>query len=168
MFNLFGWINVTFGLLAAVGGVIVLHGVFHKPLSQGSTVRFLIGSLLASLAGLMPMTRHITPVQQICMLSIYCSALATVAWLRFGLAGHWRRIFTLCVTAVLYFDIVFVSTSLFKNPPLLTTPLAKPLSWFQVAQILFAAAFMVLGIQASRSLIEPASVPSLGKLRPRH
>lgn len=168
MLNLFGWINVTFGLLGTVGGVIVLHGVFHKPLSQGPTVRFLLASLLASLAGLMPMTRHITPIQQICILSVYCAALATVAWLKFRLAGYWRQIFTLCVTALLYFDIVFVSTSLFKNPPLLTTPLAKPFSVFQLAQILFAAAFIVLGILASRSLMERPSVPSLGNLRHRH
>src|ERR1700749_236099 len=137
MVNIFGWINLTFGLLGAVAGVIVLRGVFHRPLSSASTVRFLMGSLIASLAGLMPLTRHIAPGQLICMVSVYCSAAATLAWLKFGLARHWRRIFTLGLTAVLYFDIVFVATWLFKTPPLLTAPLAKPLPSFQLAQILF-------------------------------
>jgi hypothetical protein len=165
MLNIFGCINLTFGLLGAVAGVIVLRGVFHRPLSSGSTVRFLMGSLFASLAGLMPLTRHVTPVQLICMLSVYCSAAATVAWLKFGLARHWRQIFTLCLTAILYFDIIFVATRLFKTPPLLTAPLTKPLASFQLAQILFAGAFIVLGILAARKCPNgPASVTSLGKL----
>ena len=170
MLNIFGFINFAFGLLGALAGVIVLRGIFHRPLSSGSTVRFLMGSLFASLAGLMPITRHVTPVQLICMLSVYCSAAATLAWLKFGLATrHWRRIFTLCLTAILYFDIIFVATWLSKTPPLMTAPLTMPLPSFQLAQILFAAAFIVLGILAARKCpIGPASVTSLGKLSHTH
>lgn len=151
MTNLFGWINLAFALLAAFAGVIVLRGVFHRPLSSASTVRFLQCSLVASLAGLMPLTCHLTPVQQICMLSVYCSAAAIVAWLKFGLVGRSRRIFAVAVTAVLYFDIVFVATRLFRNPPLFTAPFIKPLPLFQLVQILFAAAFIVLGILAVKT-----------------
>jgi hypothetical protein len=168
--NIFGWINLAFGLLAAGAGVIVLRGVFHSPLTSASTVRFLEWSLVASLAGLLPLTRHVTPVQLISILSVYCSAAAVVAWLKFGLAtGRSRRIFTLSVTALLYFDVVFVATWLFRSRPLLTAPLSKPITSFQLAQILFAAAFIVLGILAARKCpIEPASAPSLGKLTHRH
>jgi hypothetical protein len=151
MTNLFGWINLTFGALGALAGVIVLRGVFRTRLSSASTVRFLQCSLIASLAGLMPLTRHLAPAQQVCIFSVYCSAAAIFAWLKFGLAGRARRIFAVAVTAVLYFDIVFVATRLFRNPPLLTAPFVRPVPVFQLVQILFAGAFVVLGILAARN-----------------
>src|ERR1700757_4267740 len=77
--NIFAPINLGFGLLAAVAGCTVLGGLFQRPLSSTSTARFLRWSLVASLAGLMPFTRHLMPVQQVCMLSVYCSAAAIVA-----------------------------------------------------------------------------------------
>lgn len=167
--NIFGWINLAFGLLAAVAGIIVLRGVFHRPLSSASTVRFLRWSLVASLAGLMPLSRHLTGVQLICILSVYCSAAAMIAWRKFGLVGHSRQIFTHSVTALLYCDLVFVATWFFRTPPLLTAPLARPLASFQLVQILFAAGFIVLGIlAASKCRIEPDTMPSLGKLTHRH
>jgi len=169
MMILFGWINLAFGLLAAFAGVIVMRGVFSRTLSSASTVRFLRWSLLASLAGLMPMTRHLTPVQQTCIVSVYCSGAAIVAWLKFGLVGSSRRVFALSVTGVLYFDLVFVATRLFRNPPLFTAHLASPLPFFQFVQILFAAAFIVLGFIALRKCrIEPARMPGLGTFRHIH
>ena len=167
--NLFGWINLAFGLLAALAGLIVLRGVFRRTLSSASTVRFLRWSLVASLAGLMPLTRHLMPVQQTCMASVYCTGTAIIAWLKFGLVGRSRRIFAVCVTGILYFDMVFVATRLFRNPPLFTAPLANPLPLFQVAEILFAAAFIVLGILAVRKCrIEPVRMPGLGTFRHLH
>jgi len=167
--NLFGWINLVFGLLAAFVGVIVLRGVFKRTLSSASTVRFLRWSLVASLAGLMPLTHHLSPVQQTCMVSVYCSGAAIIAWLKFDLVGRSRRIFALSVTAVLYFDIVFVATRIFRNPPLFIARLAQPLPFFQFVQILFAAAFIVLGIVAVRKCrIEPTRMPGLGNLRHIH
>jgi hypothetical protein len=167
--KLFGWINFAFGLLAAFAGVIVLRGVFQRTLSSGSTVRFLRWSLFASLAGLMPLSRHLTPVQQICIISVYCSAAAIIAWLKFGLLGHSRLIFAFSVTAILYLDIVFVATRLFRNPPLFAAPLANPLPFFQLVQILFAAAFIVLGIMAVKKCrIETATIAELGNIRHTH
>ena len=164
--SIFGWINVAFGVAAALAGIIVLRGVFHRALSSASTVRFLKLSLVASLAGLFPMARHLTPVQQICMVSVYCSAAAILAWLKFGLIGRSRRIFAVSVTAILYFDLVYVFTRLFKNAPLFTAPLTQHLEPFQFAQIFFAAVFIMLGIMAARKCrIEPAAVSGLGKFR---
>lgn len=144
--SIFGWANLAFGVLAASAGVIVLRGFFKIRLSRASAVRFLMLSLLASLAGLMPLARHVTPVQLIGMVSIYCSAAAVVAWFRFGLIGRSRRVFAASVVAVLYFDFVFVFTWLFRNPPLFTVPLAEPLAFLQYLQILFAAGFLALGV----------------------
>ena len=162
--KVFGWINFAFGLFAALVGVFVLRGMFHRRLSSASTVRFLRSSLIASLAGLMPLTRHLTPAQKISILSVYCSGVAIVAWLIFGLLGRWRRIFVLSVTAVLYFDFAFLSIRVFRNSLLFTPLTAQPFSFFQLVRILFAAGFIVLGILAVRSCqIEPAKLPALGK-----
>ena len=169
MMNVFGWVNLAFGLLGAVAGVIMLRGIFQRSLSSASAVRFLRWSLVASLAGLLPLTRHLTPIQQTCMVSVYCSGAAIIAWLKFGLVGRSRRIFAGCVMGILYFDVVFVATRLFRNPPLFTAPLANPLPFFQFVQILFAVTFIVLGILAVRKCrIEPAEMPGLGKFRHIH
>ncbi len=167
--GIFGWINVAFGVLAALAGMIVLRGVFHRTLSSTSTIRFLQLSLLASVAGLMPLAHHLTPLQQICMVSIYCSGAATIAWLKFGLLGRSRRVFAASVTAVLYFDLVYVFTGLFGNSPLFTARLAQPLPFSQFAQILFAAGFVVLGILAVKKCrIKPASIAGFGSFRHTH
>jgi hypothetical protein len=169
MLNAFGWINLAFGSLAAVAGVLVFRGVFHRPLSSGRTIRFLAASLIASLAGLMPLGRQVTPVQEICILSVYCSAGAIVAWRKFGLVGRSRRIFAVCVTAVLYFDVVFVSMGIFRKSPLLATPLLQPLSPFRVVQMLFAAAFILLAVLAVRKCrMGAASVAALGNFGHTH
>jgi hypothetical protein len=163
MINFFRWANLVLGVFAAGVGVFVLRGVFHNRLSRASAVRFLRFSLLASLAGLMPLARHITPVQSICMASVYCSAAAIVAWFKFGLLGRSRRVFAIAVTAVLYFDCVFVFTWLFGNPPLFTVRLAQPLAFLQYLQILFAASFLVLGALAAKMCpLDSARVPRIG------
>jgi len=82
--NFFEWITLTFALLVALAGGMVLRGVFLGTLSSRATVRFLRLSLVASLAGLMPLTRHLTPVQPICILSVYCSAHPTLAAIPHG------------------------------------------------------------------------------------
>ena len=168
----FGWINGALGLLAAVAGVIVLRGVFQRRLSCASTVRFLRWSLIASLAGLMPLTHQLTAVQQICILSVYCSGAAIVAWLKFGLLGHWRTIFALSVTAVVYFDCVFLSIRIFRDSLLFTPSTTQSFSFFQLVKFLFAAGFIVLGILAARKCqTEAANLPAPGKpqlaIRPR-
>ena len=164
MTNIFRWINAVCGFFAALIGLIVLRGVFHRRLSRVSTMRFLRWSLIASLAGLMPITRDLTPVQQICIPSVYCAGAAIVAWLKFGLLGRWRGIFALSVTAVLYFDCAFVSTRFFGNSLLFTPSTALSFWLFQHVQFLLAAGFVVLGMLAARKCGgEPVKLSTLGK-----
>ena len=162
--NVFRWVNLAFGILGASTGVIALRGVIQTRLSSASVVRFFRWSLIASIAGLLPVARHIAPLQQICIISVYCSAAAVICWRKLCLVGRARQIFAACVTAVLYFDFGYVFTWIFKNPPLLTVPLAQPLPPFQVLQILFAFAFIVIGVLAVRGCrIDPARTSALGK-----
>jgi hypothetical protein len=134
--RIFEWIQVALGLLAIGSGATVLRGVLKVTLSGHRVVRFLECSLVASLACLLPLTRHLLPIQGICMLSVYCAGVAVLAWRKFHLAGLWRAIFAFSIVAVLYLDVVSVSMRLFNH--------------FEIAQLLFALAFVALGVLSIR------------------
>ena len=114
--NVLFWINFAFGVLAVGYGAIVLRGVLRGTLRYKWPIRFLACSLLASLAGLLPFTFRLAPMQQICMLTVYCSAVAITAWLKFHLFEIWRAVFVFSVTAVLYLDVLSGSLQLFTEP----------------------------------------------------
>jgi len=154
--NVLFWINFAFGVLAVGYGAIVLRGVLRGTLRYKWPTRFLACSLLASLAGLLPFTFRLAPMQQICMLTVYCSAVAITAWLKFHLFGIWRAVFAFSVTAVLYLDVLSGSVQLFTNSRLFTTTLAGPFSALQVLQFVFTVLFGVLGVLVVRKChVEP-------------
>jgi hypothetical protein len=143
-----GCIQVLLGLLAIGSGTIVLHGVLKVRLSGNRVVRFLRYSLIASVAGLLPLTPHLSPIQGICMLSVYCAGAAVLAWRKFRLAGLWRSVFSLSVVAVLYLNVVSMSIRLFEHSVLFAMASMESRSHFAVAQFLFASVFAVLGVLA--------------------
>ena len=148
--NVLFWINFAFGVLAVGYGAIVLRGVLRGTLRYKWPARFLACSLLASLAGLLPFTFRLAPMQHICMISVYCSAVAIAAWLKFRLFGIWRAVFAFSVTAVLYLDVLSGSVQLFTNSRLFSSALAGPFSVLQVLQFVFTVLFGVLGVLAVR------------------
>jgi hypothetical protein len=148
--KIFEWIQILFGLLAIGSGAIVLHGVLKVTLSGDRVARFLRYSLIAALAGLLPLTRHLSPVQGICMLSVYCAGAVVLAWRKFRLAGLWRSVFAFSVVAVLYLNVVSVSIRLFKYSPVFVMASAKSGSIFEIAQFFFALTFAALGVRAVR------------------
>lgn len=148
--NVLVWINLAFGVLAVVYGAIVLRGVLRGTLRWKWPTRFLACSLLACLTSLLPFTLHLAPIQQICMVSVYCSAAAMAAWLKFHLIGIWRPVFAFSVTAVLYLDLLSGSVQLFTKSRLFATALARPFSAIQVIQFVFTVLFAVLGVLVVR------------------
>jgi hypothetical protein len=148
--EILGWIQVVLGLLAIGFGAIVLRGVLRVALSGNRVVWFLRCSLIAALAGLLPLTRHLSPIQGICMLSVYCAGAAVLAWRKFRLAGLWRSVFAFFIVAVLYLNVVSVSILLFKYPPVFVMAPAESGSLFEIAQFFFASVFAVLGVLAVR------------------
>jgi hypothetical protein len=148
--NTLVWINFAFGVLAVVYGAIVLRGVLRGTLRFKWPTRFLACSLLASLVGLLPFTFRLAPIQQICMLTVYCSAVAIVAWLKFHLIGIWRPVFACAVTAVLYLDVLAGSVQMFANSRLFATALAGRFSALQLIQFAFTVLFGVLGVLVVR------------------
>jgi hypothetical protein len=132
------WIHVLLGLLAIGSGAMVLHGVLKVVLSGNRVAWFLRCSLIAAMAGLLPLTRHISPVQGICMLSVYCAGAVVLAWRKFCLAGPWRAVFAFFIVAVLYLNVVSVSIRLFNYSPAFVMVSAESGSLFEIAQFFFA------------------------------
>jgi hypothetical protein len=144
------WIQVVLGLLAIVSGAAVLRGVLSVALNGRRVVRFLECSLVASLAGLLPLSRHLSPIQGICMLSVYCAGAVVLAWRKFRLAGLWCPVFAFSIVAVLYLNIVSVSIRLFRYSAQFAMASTESGSRFAIAQFFFASVFAVLGVLAVR------------------
>jgi hypothetical protein len=85
--NVLGWIQVVLGLLAIGSGAIVLRGVLRVALNGSRVIRFLEYSLIASVAGLLPITGHLSPTQGICLHGASSTLLAGGA--RSSLSSLW-------------------------------------------------------------------------------
>lgn len=147
----FAWIQVALDLLAIGSGAIVLYGILRVVLSGHRVVRFLECSLIASLAGLLPVTHHLSPIQGICILSVYCAGAVVLAWRKFRLAGLWRSVFAFLIVAVLYLDVLSMSIQLFKHSSLFSMTAMDSGPRFEMAQFFFALVFAVLGVLAVRT-----------------
>jgi len=142
------WVQVLCGLWAIGSGANVLHGVLKVKLRWNRVVRFLRFSLITSMVGLLPLSRHFAPIQGICMLSIYCAGTAVLAWRKFYLAGLWRPVFAFFIVCVLYLNVVSVSIRVFSFAPALAEASLKSGSLFEMVQILLASVFAVLAVRA--------------------
>jgi len=149
--SIIAWIGIGFGLMAFGYGAVVLRGIRRRSLSRRWVVRFLRWSLLASIAGLLPPGRHLALIQEVCMLSVYCSGGAVLAWLYFRLAGLWRPVFAFFITTVLYLNTVSISIQLFKHSPLLTAGSIASGTCFEITEVCLAVIFAVLSVLAVRS-----------------
>ncbi len=148
--SILGWIQVALGLLAIGTGAMVLRGFLLVTLSGNRVVTFLRYSLIASLAGLFPLTGHLSPIQRICMLSVYCSGTIILAWRKFHLAGLWRAVFAFLIVAVLYLNVASVSIQLLNHYPLFAMAATEPGSLLGIVQFFLASAFAILGVLALR------------------
>jgi hypothetical protein len=143
-------IQVVLSMLAIGSGAIVLRGVLRVTLSGTRVVRFLEYSLIACVAGLLPLTRHLSPNQVICILSVYCAAAVLLAWRKFHLAGLWRAVFAFLIVAVLYLNVVSLSIQLHNHSLSLETAVTGPNAHFRLVQFFLASAFAALGMFAVR------------------
>ena len=144
--------QVVLGLIAIGTGATVLFGLLTGELLDRWTVNFLRCSLAASVIGLFfpfhPF-EHLTPTQEIFMLSVYVAGAEILAWRKYRLAGVWRSIFALTTTVVLYLNVAVAITQVFKHiSQIMAWAPAQSQSTFLVTQLLVTAVFVVLGILA--------------------
>jgi len=134
------WTNVIFGVLAIGFAAVILRGFIRRSLRRRWVVRFLMCSLVASIAGLLPPSQHLTAIQIICILSVYCSGIAAVPMLKHQLPEVWRPIFIVSITATLCLGFVSSAMQLLNIAPLLAA---------LAAQTHFAVHFILLLVIAS-------------------
>jgi hypothetical protein len=96
--------------------------------------------------GLVELPSHIVGVLSIVVLLVAC-----VARYAYRLEGAWRTVYTIGAVVGLYFNVFVLVVQLFLKVPALTA-LAPTQSEppFAIAQLLVLAAFVALGIQATR------------------
>lgn len=144
------WICVVIALLATGAGAIVLRGMLRVALSGKQVARFFEYSLIAGVAGILPLTRHLSMLQWICILSVYCSGAAVLAWRKFHLAGQWLPVFAFFVVAVLYLNVVTVSMQLFNGSSPIAIASTTSGSRFEILQFFLASVFALLGVLVLR------------------
>jgi hypothetical protein len=105
-------------------------------------------SLIAALAGLLPLTGRFTSIQGICMVSVYFSGAVVLAWRKFRLAGFWRSVFVFLMVAILYLNIVSVSTRLYSRSVMCGLASREFGTQLEGTQFLIGLAFAVLGALA--------------------
>jgi len=142
------WIQVVVGLFAIGTGAMVVRGILRIALNSNRVVRFLDYSLIASVAGLMPLTHRLSATQGICMVTVYCAAVVFLAWRKFHLAGVWRPVFAFSMVAVLYLNVVSLSVQLFDHSPLSSTAATEHGIHLGVVQLCITLAFAALGALA--------------------
>ncbi len=147
-------IHIAFSLLAIGSGAVVLSGLLTGKLFGKWALIFLKCSLITSVIGLfLPFhpLQGFTPTQTAFMLSVYAAGVATLAWRKYHLAGIWRSIFALAATIVLYLNSVAFLVQVFELVSHSRMPVfSRPGPTLMVAQILFMAFFVGLGIVAAK------------------
>ena len=150
-------IQIVLALVSIAYGAYALRGILSRAPKCNYVIRFLEFSLLASIAGLLPPTRHLSPLQVSCVLSIYASAIVVLAWLKFRLAGNWRSVFAFLIPVVLFLNCDSLSVRWFTRFPIFSgTPEQSTLGI--ITHSLFAGLFALLGVLAVKNF-HPESVP---------
>lgn len=145
----FTTLHVVISLIGIVTGLIVLAGFLVSKDIGLWTALFLIFTVLTSLTGFLFPVQHFMPSHAVGILSLIALALAVAARYRFHSVGAWRKVFVICSTIALYFNVFVLVVQLFRHVPALKA--AAPTQSeppFVVAQIIVMAAFIVLGIFA--------------------
>jgi len=148
--KILGWANFVFELLAVSFGAVVARGVLLGSLGRRWVIRFLMSALIASIVGLLPFTNHLTAIQKLSMISVYCSGFAMVPLLTHNLSNAGRPVLIVSALTVLYLNVATASILLLKCTTLSSTTAALGNSTVLFTQWVFSASFLVVVILAVR------------------
>lgn len=144
-------IHVLFSLIGIASGLVVFYGLLRNKSYDHWTLLFLFTTVATSVTGFLFPNEHLTPGIKIGILSLLVLALAIVAKYTLGLAGRWRKVFTISSLIALYFNCFVLVVQAFEKVPALhaLAPQGKEAP-FAVAQLILLVAFLVLGTFAVR------------------
>ena len=144
-------LHVAISLIAIVSGLIVLVGMLRAQRLPGWTALFLVTTILTSVTGFMFPISGLTPAIVFGLISIVILAIALTALYLKGLAGAWRWIYVTTALIALYLNVFVLIVQSFQKVPALQklapTQSGPP---FQIVQGVVLAAFLILGIMATR------------------
>jgi hypothetical protein len=136
------------GLLAGVAAVVAMLGGQRPGLS---TAIFLCFTILTSATGFLFHSAKIGPPHIVGAISLVVLALACAALYGFHLKGVWRPVYVVCALLALYFNafvgVVQAFDKIAALKALAPTGSEPP---FLVAQIVVLAAFVALGVLATK------------------
>jgi hypothetical protein len=145
----FTTVHVILSLLGIAAGFIVLAGMIEGKYSRLWTAIFLIMTVLTSITGFPIPPFGLDPPRVVGVVSLVLLVIAIAALYVFRLAGWWRWIYAVTVTAALYLNCfvgvvqTFQKISFFRS--LAPTQSEPP---FAIAQIAVLIIFIVLGVFA--------------------
>jgi hypothetical protein len=150
-------IHVIISLLAIGAGFVVVFGLVEGKRLDGWTAFFLATTVATSLTGFAFPITHVTPGIILGVISLL--ALSAAIYARYGrrLSGGWRRVYVISAVVALYLNFfVLIVQSFQKVPALKALAPTQSEPPFAITNLVALAAFIFLGILATRRFKEEA------------
>jgi hypothetical protein len=149
-------LHVIITLIAIISGIVVVIGMLGGHRMGGTTVLFLIATVLTSVTGFLFPIHGFTPALGTGIVSCVLLAVALIALYGRHLAGAWRWIYVVCAVTALYFNVLVLIVQSFEkvsllNPvaPVVGPPFAEPTNtYFIASEGVALVVFVLLGIAA--------------------
>ena len=146
--------HVALSLIGIASGFVVLSGMLTSQRFEGWTKIFLTTTVATSLTGFLFPYHGFTPGIAVGIISVVVLTIAALGLYRFGLAGGWRKAYTITSILALYLNVFVLIVQLFEKVPFLNA-LAPTQSEppFQIAQIVVLLTFAFLGFRATSRFV---------------
>ena len=147
----FTTLHVIISLIGLVAGVAAVAAMLADKRPGVTTAVFLCFTILTSATGFLFHSAKIGPPHIVGVLSLVVLALACAALYGFKLKGAWRTVYVVTALVALYFNaFVGVVQAFDKIAPLKALAPTGSEPPFLVAQLIVLAAFVALGVLATR------------------
>ena len=142
--------HVLISLVGIGSGLVVMFGLLTGKRLDGWTALFLASTVATSVTGFGFPFHQLLPRHKVGIVSLVVLAVAILARYSMHLAGAWRRVYVVCATVALYFNVFVGVVQAFLHVPVLNAMAPKQTEPpFVVAQGIVLAVFVVLGIVAA-------------------
>ena len=158
--------HVALSLVGIVAGFVAMFGWLRHQALERWTLVFLTTTLATSLTGFFFPFVQFLPSHAVGIVSTLIVPVAMLGRYRYGLAGHWRWLYTVSSVAALYLNSFVLVVQLFlKVPPLHALAPTQTEPAFLAAQLATLAFFIWLGVattlQSKRAQVSAARDASL-------
>jgi len=158
----FTLLHVLLSLIGIGSGLVALFGLLKAKRLGGWTALFLTTTVLTSVTGFMFPVEHLLPSHVVGGISLVVLAVAIVALYGQHLAGGWRRAYVISAVTALYLNVFVAVVQAFLKVPALHALAPKGSEPpFAVVQLIVLAAFVWLGIQATKRFRAEAAAPTM-------